>query len=328
MHWYPKYTSDFIGATLDLSYLEKVSYGWMLDVYYERRAPLPLDSTRLFRLLGCESDEQKQAVKTVLNMFFVKKEDGWYNEKAEDVIKKQAQKSDLAKFSAKVRWGRPEEENLNEINKTDDANAIRTQCERNADAMLSRTRSRSRSKDRSRTKQDQLPGQDQEHVLTDVITSLGVSGSNNSAAFLNTAFVIKSNSGKNLSQGGRKAPPSATKTGPTWESYSSAYQDRYGAMPVRNATVNAQILHFVNRIGVDEAPHVAAYFLLNNSRYYVERAHQVKCLLVDAEKLRTEWAMKRQVTSTLAAQADSTQSNFAVLEEVKAELRREKNHGK
>ena len=36
MHWYPKYTSDFIGATLDLSYLEKVSYGWMLDVYYER----------------------------------------------------------------------------------------------------------------------------------------------------------------------------------------------------------------------------------------------------------------------------------------------------
>ena len=183
MHWYPKYTSDFIGATLDLSYLEKVSYGWMLDIYYERREPLPLDSTRLFRLLGCESDEQKQAIKTVLNLFFVKKEDGWYNEKAEQVIKKQAQRSDLAKFSAKVRWDSFEEKKLNEINETTDANAyanaLRTHCERNANAMLSRTRTKEVLTTRPKTKQDQLQDQSQGPVLTTAIASLDDSGSNN-----------------------------------------------------------------------------------------------------------------------------------------------------
>ena len=157
MHWYPKYTSDFIGATLDLSYLEKVSYGWMLDVYYERRAPLPLDSTRLFRLLGCESDEQKQAVKTVLNLFFVKKEDGWYNEKAEDVIKKQAQRSDLATYAIKTRWARFADKKANEINETNDTDVLRTNYERNTDVILSRTRTRTRTKSSSNTNTKSKP---------------------------------------------------------------------------------------------------------------------------------------------------------------------------
>jgi hypothetical protein len=110
---------------------------------------------------------------------------------------------------------------------------------------------------------------------------------------------------------------------PTWEAYASAYQDRYGVEPVRNAKVNSQLALFVGRLGAEEAPAVARFFVGHQSAFYVRGMHPVEHLLKDAEKLRTEWATGRRVTSTQAAQADRTATNLGafqrLIDQAKAE---------
>lgn len=96
----------------------------------------------------------------------------------------------------------------------------------------------------------------------------------------------------------------------TWHSYATAYAERYGVDPVRNAKVSSQVKQFVQRIGREEAPPVAAFFVGHSSSFYVRKSHDVGSLLTDAEKLRMEWATGRMVTVTSAQQSDRTQSNF------------------
>lgn len=113
----------------------------------------------------------------------------------------------------------------------------------------------------------------------------------------------------------KKEPDSAE----TWRAYSEAYYLRHKTEPVRNATVNAQMANFVKRIGVVEAPHVAAFYVTHNNAYYVRQLHPVKALLADAEKLRTEWATRTQMTNTKAQQADRTQTNYQAFSALIAE---------
>ncbi len=101
----------------------------------------------------------------------------------------------------------------------------------------------------------------------------------------------------------------------TWKSYSDAYFIRYTTEPVRNATVNAQVKQFVQRIGIRESPHVAAFFVQNNSQFYVQRGHTFGNLLADAEKMRTEWATGKTMTGTRARQIDQSQANYSVVDE-------------
>lgn len=101
--------------------------------------------------------------------------------------------------------------------------------------------------------------------------------------------------------------PSATSQ--VWESYSNAYMTRYTVEPVRNAKVNGQLAQFVSRVGAQEAPHIAAWFVGHQNGFYVRNMHSVDSLLRDAEKLRTEWATNRRVTNTEAYMADRTETN-------------------
>ena len=115
---------------------------------------------------------------------------------------------------------------------------------------------------------------------------------------------------------GRRKGPRAEKelrpTAETWKAYAEAYEARYGTPPVRNATVNSQMVGFVGRIGQEESPAVAAWFVGNQNRFYVETGHSVGMLARDAEKLRTEWANGRRLTATQAMQADKTATNASV----------------
>lgn len=116
---------------------------------------------------------------------------------------------------------------------------------------------------------------------------------------------------KPSSSGAADAATAASKpTAETWKQYADAYSQRYGATPVRNATVNGQLAQFVGRVGADEAPAIAAFFVSHNSGLYVAAMHPANLLLRDAEKLRTEWATKRQTTRAQAQMADRTQTNM------------------
>jgi hypothetical protein len=101
-------------------------------------------------------------------------------------------------------------------------------------------------------------------------------------------------------KGKPKEPPVS---GPTWDAYKSAYLRRYGAEPVRNATVNGQLAQLVGRLGAEESPHVAAFFVGHKDAFYVKGAHSVGLLLRDAEKLRMEWVTGRQVSTVPAEPA-------------------------
>ena len=104
-------------------------------------------------------------------------------------------------------------------------------------------------------------------------------------------------------------PKQETKGAETWVAYSNAYYSRYGVDPVRNAKTNSMITQLVDRLGEDDAPHVAAFYIHHSNSFYVANGHSVGMLLRDAEKLRTEWATGRKVTQTMARQADRTASN-------------------
>jgi len=114
----------------------------------------------------------------------------------------------------------------------------------------------------------------------------------------------------------------------TWKAYSSAYESRYCAAPVRNASVNAKIAQFVRRVGEAEAPDIAAFYVWHNEAFYVRSGHPVGLLLKDAESLRTQWATGKRVTAAAAYQADRTQNNAGVFESLIAEAkRREASNG-
>ena len=112
-----------------------------------------------------------------------------------------------------------------------------------------------------------------------------------------------------------KASPRVTgKSVATWDAYASAYACRYGVMPVRNQTVNSCLSRLVDRLGAEDAPHVAAFYVTHNAQWYVSKMHPVNLLLADAEKLRTEWATGTKMTSVAVKNAEVKDN---VVEQVK-----------
>lgn len=130
-----------------------------------------------------------------------------------------------------------------------------------------------------------------------------------------------------------KTPRPIAPTAEAWAAYAEAYRARYQADPVRNATVNGQMSQLVARLGAEEAPEVARFFLNHRGAFYVKAMHSVGSLLTDCEKLRTEWATGRQMTHTQAMTADKTQTNlnaFGPLIQAAQEreaIERESKHG-
>lgn len=130
--------------------------------------------------------------------------------------------------------------------------------------------------------------------------------------------------GPQAAPAGARKPRAEKPTDASWDAYTSAFVQRYGTDPVRNATTNAQMAQFVGRLGAEEAPHVAAFYVGHNGAFYVRGGHAVGGLLKDAEKLRTEWATRRQITATSAQQADRTQTNLDAFAPLLAKARAER----
>lgn len=83
----------------------------------------------------------------------------------------------------------------------------------------------------------------------------------------------------------------------TWDAYRDGYRKVYGVEPVRNAKVNSQICQLVDRLGAEEAPQVAAFYLAHKKQIYASNRHPVSLLLRDAEGIRTDFLTKRAGTS-------------------------------
>ena len=124
MNYYSHHIGDYTKDTAHLSILEDGSYRRLMDRYYTTEAPLPSDEAALFRVVRARSSDEQEAVRVVLAEFFQLTEAGWTHKRCEAEIESFKAKSGKAAEAANKRWSKPA-----------DANAMPTQCERNANAM-------------------------------------------------------------------------------------------------------------------------------------------------------------------------------------------------
>lgn len=111
--------------------------------------------------------------------------------------------------------------------------------------------------------------------------------------------------------GARPGPKSlASKTYCTWGHYAEAYRERYDVWPVWNAKTAAQISLLIDRLGIEEAPQVAAFYTSVNDARIVNSCHSLNDLLSQAESYRTQWATGQQMNATTARQIEAHQANI------------------
>lgn len=129
MHYYQFHIGDYQSDTRHLELMEDLAYRRMLDLYYKTENPLPLDCEEIARLIGMRS--HSDCIEIVLKDFFERTDEGWKNNKADEVLSATYSKSEKARRSAKARWAKKPEQKQG-----DNANAMRTHSEGNADGML------------------------------------------------------------------------------------------------------------------------------------------------------------------------------------------------
>ena len=131
--WMPLYVADYLADTRRLSMAEHGAY-MLLIMEYWRNGGLPDDERRLARIVGATPDEWLQVRDNVAELF----QPGWRHKRIDAELAKSRDKSEAAKASASRRW---ESKGNANAHANAHANAMPTQCEGNANAMLSQSQS-------------------------------------------------------------------------------------------------------------------------------------------------------------------------------------------
>lgn len=88
MNFYPHHIGDFNNSTRHLTRVERSVYRDAIELYYDTETALTADLDKLYRKLLCASDEEKAALKAVLDEFFLKTERGYTHERCDIEIEK------------------------------------------------------------------------------------------------------------------------------------------------------------------------------------------------------------------------------------------------
>lgn len=112
MHYYQFNIGDYKSHTDHLTNLEDLGYRRLLDWLYLHEKPLPLDESKISRLI--RMGENQEEISTVLNEFFTKTDLGWVHLRVEEEVLNFKSKQDVARANGK-KGGRPKQkENPNE----------------------------------------------------------------------------------------------------------------------------------------------------------------------------------------------------------------------
>jgi len=103
-----------------------------------------------------------------------------------------------------------------------------------------------------------------------------------------------------------KPSPTSSKSTLTWEAYRAAYNSRWNVDPVQNMQVRAMLCKLVDKVGLNAAPHVAAFYVTHNNPFYVSKRHPVNLLLQDAEGLHTQCVTGVKSTTDESRKAERT----------------------
>jgi len=136
--FYRFFLGDYLRDAAHLSLLEHGVYRRLIDLYMTAGEPLPFDLQRLYRVLHATSKEEQQAVQQVIDEFFRMDGPILRNHRCDLEIGWQDAVAAKAAGSANARWKSKLEQNQSDICDRN-ADALRTQSERNANGMLSRS---------------------------------------------------------------------------------------------------------------------------------------------------------------------------------------------
>lgn len=124
MHYYKFNIGDFVKDTAHLTLEEEGVYRRLIDLYYTSEKAISLDIKSVSRAIRARGNED--LISEILNEFFIKNKTCFKQTRIEKELKAYKEKSKKAKKSAEARWGKGSGV------KENDANALRTQSERNA----------------------------------------------------------------------------------------------------------------------------------------------------------------------------------------------------
>ena len=128
MNYYTHNIGDFAVATQYLTDEELGVYVRLREQYLSAEKPLQCEWIAVAMRTHC-----KDAVQNVLTLLFTQKDGAWHSDYLDKIIANYQEKSTKASESARKRWGKVKE---NQCVSDLDANAMRTQCDGNANAML------------------------------------------------------------------------------------------------------------------------------------------------------------------------------------------------
>ncbi|MEC4022161.1 phage replication protein [Pseudomonas fulva] len=111
------------------------------------------------------------------------------------------------------------------------------------------------------------------------------------------------------------------KTFKAWANYAMAYRKRYHTWPVWNAKAGGQMGQLIDRLGIEVAHHVAAFYLRINDAKLINGCHNLGDLLAKAEAYHTQWVTNRQMNATTARQQEQTQANVNAAQEAADAIR-------
>ena len=108
MNYYPHHIGDYLTATAHLTMLEDGAYRRLLDLYYSREEPILADVGRVCRLVRATSEDDRQAVATVLDEFFTLTDAGWTHKRCEEEITRATEAAERSRKNG-LKGGRPKD---------------------------------------------------------------------------------------------------------------------------------------------------------------------------------------------------------------------------
>jgi uncharacterized phage protein (TIGR02220 family) len=112
-YWYARHFKDYAAKTAHLSLMEHGAYALLLDHYYQTGGKLIANAIAIARVCRCQTEEERNAVQSVLDQFFTADDSGMYrNDRADREMGiaagVSAVRSAAGKAGAKARWNKPE----------------------------------------------------------------------------------------------------------------------------------------------------------------------------------------------------------------------------
>lgn len=106
MNHYAKHIGDYLKDTAHLSATEEGIYTRLLDQYYSREKPLPLDFDKCCKLARACNEAERDAVAMVISEFFQQREDGYHQRRCDLEIAAYQRKAEHNRTVGKL-GGRP-----------------------------------------------------------------------------------------------------------------------------------------------------------------------------------------------------------------------------